>query len=283
MGVCIIADSASDIPQKTAKEWNITVLPMNVRFGEEEFLDGVTLAPDEFFNRLKQEKEPPKTSQITPLIYEETFGKAIKNGDDVLCFCLSSGVSGSYQSALIAADEVDGYVSVIDTQQFCISEYVIVKRAVHLRDEGKSAKEIDAIIRKELPNAHVLAAFDTLEYLKKGGRLSSAKAIVGKILSVKPLLTIEDGVVNVWGKARGTKNIVGGLMDKAASYEIDFDKPIMFGFTGAYNDSINLLMDRFRKTYKITTPVTAVPVGATIGTYAGPGAVAVAFFSKEKE
>ena len=148
---------------------------------------------------------------------------------------------------------------------------------------GKSAKEIDAIIRKELPNAHVLAAFDTLEYLKKGGRLSSAKAIVGKILSIKPLLTIEDGVVNVWGKARGTKNIVGGLMDKAASYEIDFDKPIMFGFTGAYNDSINLLMDRFRKEYKITTPVTAVPVGATIGTYAGPGAVAVAFFSKEKE
>jgi len=281
MGVCIIADSASDIPQKTAKQWNITVMPLRIRFGQEEFLDGVTLSPEQFFERLEAAKELPKTSQINPFTYEEQFRSAVENGDDVLCFCLSSGVSGSYQSACAAAKEVGGYVSVIDTKQFCISEYIIVERAVQLRDEGKSAKEIDGIIRKELPRAHVLAAFDTLEYLKKGGRLSSAKALVGTILSIKPLLTIEEGVVSVWGKARGAKNAIAGLMEKAAAYEIDFDKPVCFGFTGVYNDAVNLLVDRFWQEYRMTKPAAEVPVGATIGTYAGPGALAVAFFSKE--
>ena len=127
-------------------------------------------------------------------------------GDQVICFCLSSGVSGSYQSACVAAQEFEGKVFVVDTKQFCISELIIVERAVQMRDSGMSAPDIYAAILDELQDAHVLAIFNTLEYLKLGGRISSAAAFAGGLLSLKPVLTIEDGVVKILGKARGSRN-----------------------------------------------------------------------------
>ena len=136
MSVRIIADSASDISQEWAKDWNITVLPLKVRFGEEEFLDGVTLSNREFYERLIETDEIPKTSQITPFEYRSHFEEAVKAGDQVVCFCLSSGVSGSFQSACVAAQEFEGDVYVVDTQQFCISEAIIVERAVQMRDSA---------------------------------------------------------------------------------------------------------------------------------------------------
>ena len=136
MSIRIITDSASDISQETAGKWGITVLPLTVRFGEEEYLDGVTLPPHAFYEKLAETDTIPKTSQITPYVYGKTFEEAVKAGDEVLCFCLSSGVSGSVQSAQLAAQEYPGKVFVIDTKQFCISEYIIVERAVQLRDAG---------------------------------------------------------------------------------------------------------------------------------------------------
>ena len=129
MSVRIITDSASDISQELAKELNITVLPLKVRFGEEEFLDGVTLSNRQFYERLIETDEIPKTSQITPFEYRSNFEKAVKAGDQVVCFTLSSGVSGSYQSACVAAQEFEGDVFVVDTQQFCISEAIIAGTA----------------------------------------------------------------------------------------------------------------------------------------------------------
>ena len=206
MSVRIITDSASDISQEWAKDWNITVLPLKVRFGEEEFLDGVTLSNREFYERLIETDEIPKTSQITPFEYSSNFEKAVKAGDQVVCFCLSSGVSGSFQSACVAAQEFEGDVFVVDTQQFCISEAIIVERAVQMRDQGMSAAQIYTAIEEEKKDAHVLAIFNTLEYLKLGGRISAAAAFAGGLLSLKPVLTIEDGVVKILGKARGSRN-----------------------------------------------------------------------------
>ena len=191
MAVRIITDSASDIRQSQAEEWGIKVIPLKVRFGEEEYLDGVTMKPREFYSRLVETDEVPKTSQITPYVYGKTFEEAVKAGDEVLCFCLSSGVSGSVQSAQLAAQEYPGKVFVIDTKQFCISEYIIVERAVQLRDAGMPAEEIAKTVSEEQKDAHVIAVFDTLEYLKLGGRLSAAAAAVGSILRLKPVLTIE--------------------------------------------------------------------------------------------
>ena len=289
MSVRIITDSASDISQEWAKEWNITVLPLKVRFGEEEFLDGVTLSNREFYERLIETDEIPKTSQITPFEYRSNFEKAVEAGEQVVCFCLSSGVSGSFQSAQVAAQEFEGDVFVVDTQQFCISEAIIVERAVQMRDQGMSAAQIYTAIEEEKKDAHVLAIFNTLEYLKLGGRISAAAAFAGGLLSLKPVLTIEDGVVKILGKARGSRNGNNMLTEFAEKLGgIDFERPFCFGYTGFSDETLKKYIHDSARLYADKLDVDdpgkfrIAKVGATIGTYAGPGAIAVSFFAAKK-
>ena len=289
MSVRIITDSASDISQEWAKDWNITVLPLKVRFGEEEFLDGVTLSNREFYERLIETDEIPKTSQITPFEYRNHFEKAVKAGEQVICFTLSSGVSGSYQSACVAAQEFEGDVFVVDTQQFCISEAIIVERAVQMRDSGMDAAAVFEAIEVEKKDAHVLAIFNTLEYLKLGGRISAAAAFAGGLLSLKPVLTIEDGVVKILGKARGSRNGNNMLTEFAEKLGgIDFERPFCFGYTGFSDETLKKYIHDSARLYEDKIDVNNPDkfrihkVGATIGTYAGPGAIAVAFFAAKK-
>ena len=289
MSVRIITDSASDISQELAKELNITVLPLKVRFGEEEFLDGVTLSNRQFYERLIETDEIPKTSQITPFEYRNHFEKAVKAGEQVICFTLSSGVSGSYQSACVAAQEFEGDVFVVDTQQFCISEAIIVERAVQMRDSGMDAAAVFEAIEVEKKDAHVLAIFNTLEYLKLGGRISAAAAFAGGLLSLKPVLTIEDGVVKILGKARGSRNGNNMLTEFAEKLGgIDFGRPFCFGYTGFSDETLKKYIHDSARLYEDKIDVNNPDkfrihkVGATIGTYAGPGAIAVAFFAAKK-
>ncbi len=276
--VRIITDSASDISQKTASEWDITVLPLTILFGEEEFLDGIDLSPADFYERLRESRFFPKTSQVSPYTYEQAFRKAKENGESVLCFCLSSSVSGSYQSACLAAEETGGDIRVFDTKQFCISEYIIIERAVRLRDEGLDAAQIAERIEPEIGKAHVLAAFDTLEYLKRGGRLSAAASRIGNLLSIKPVLTIRDGTVEVLGKARGFRHACSILNQQLDQYRIDYEKPVCFGFTGNPDKELHELRERTVTAFRFDLEPEMIAVGATIGAYAGPGAIAAAFF-----
>ena len=285
MSIRIITDSASDISQELAAKWNITVIPLKVRFGEEEFLDGVTLPVRQFYERLVESDEIPKTSQITPYEYGQIFREYVDKGDSVICFCLSSGVSGSYQSACAAAAEFGDRVYVVDTRQFCISQYIIVERAVRLRDHGLPAREIYETSLKELPDAHVIAIFNTLEYLKLGGRISSISAFAGGLLSIKPVLTIEDGVVKILGKARGSRNgnnMLTEFIEKTGG--IDFDMPYCSGFTGFSDEMLQKYLKDSAFLYEgKADSIPVASVGATIGTYAGPGAIAVAFFAGHKK
>ena len=282
MSIRILTDSASDISQETAKKWGITVLPMNVRFGDEEFLDGVTLSSEDFYHKLIETSEVPKTSQISPYVYEQEFEKADECGDELIYFCISSGVSGCYQSAMLAAEDYSENIHIVDTRQFCISEYILVQRAVVLRDEGKSCDEILSTIQEEMKKVHVISVFDTLEYLKLGGRLSSAAAFAGNVLMIKPVITIEDGVVKVIGKARGSKNSHNMLTEFVQkSGGIDFDKPICLAYSGFSKE----MLDKYVVDSKILyegneDKLQYAVVGATIGTYAGPGAIALAYFEK---
>ena len=284
MGIRIITDSASDISQERAKEWDITVMPLTVRFHEDEYLDGVTLTPRQFYEKLVETDEIPKTSQIPPYAYEQEFEKAVLAGHDVICFCLSSGVSGSFQSACIAAKKYDGHVAVIDTRQFCVSQYIIVQRAVQLRDKGVAFSDITKQISDELRDAHVIAIFDTLEYLRLGGRISAAAAAIGNALSLKPVLTIDDGIVKVLGKARGSKksnNMLTQFISELGG--IDFDKPLCLAYTGFDDSVLKKYVEDHADIYAgHESALQTAHVGATIGTYAGPGAIAVAFFSLQK-
>ena len=280
MAFTIITDSASDVSQAQAAEWNITVLPLKIRFGNKEFLDGVDLSNRAFYERLIETDTIPKTSQIPPYEYEQAFQEAADRGEEVLCLCLSSGVSGCYQSACIAADGMDG-VTVIDTRQFCISEYILVEHAVQCRSRGLSARETADIIRSETDKAHVIAMFNTLEYLKLGGRLSSAGAFAGNLLSLKPVLTIDDGIVKILGKARGSRNGSNLLRESVEKLGgIDFSRPICLGYTGFSDELLRKYVQDSAYLYTgHEKDLKTVTVGSAIGTYAGPGAIAIAFFT----
>ena len=282
MGVMIIADSASEVSQETAKEWGIKVIPLKIRFGEEEYLDGVTLSNKRFYELLIESDELPKTSQISPADYEDCFRAAVDAGDEVVCLTISSGVSGCIQSANIATEEFEEKVHVVDTMQFCISYYVLVEYAVRLRDAGKSAKEIADEITRVREKAIVLAVIDTLEYLKAGGRLSSTAAFVGEVLSIKPVITITNGIVEVIGKARGSKKGNNMLISKVKEIGgIDFTMPVVTGYTGLSDDLLQKYLEDSRDLYDgDIKDIRKVSVGATVGTYAGPGAIAVAFYPK---
>ena len=282
MGIRIITDSASDISQERAKEWDVTVMPLTVRFHEEEYLDGVTITPLEFYEKLVETDEIPRTSQITPYEFGQEFEKWVSADFGVLCITMSSGVSGTYQSACAAAAEYGDRVIVIDSRQFCISLYVLIEYACRLRDEGKSLEETAAAVEEAKKRVHVISVFATLEYLKLGGRISAAAAMAGNLLSIKPVITITDGVVEVIGKARGSKKANNMLMEFIRRVGgVDYEMPYCLGFTGFSEEVLTKYIDdhaaRFKEAIK---DITIVPVGATVGTYAGPGAVAIAFFNK---
>lgn len=283
MAVRILTDSASDITQTQAAAWGIRVLPLKVRFGEEEYLDGVNLMPREFYSKLIETDEVPKTSQITPYEYDCEYKAAVEAGDELICFTMSSGVSGCYQSACLAAQMFEEGVTVIDTKQFCISEYIIVERAVQLRDEGKTAAEIADIINDEMKDAHVIAVFNTLEYLKLGGRMSAAAAAAGNLLAIKPVLTIEEGIVKLIGKARGSRksnNLLSEAVTKLGG--IDFSRPLCLGYAGFNDELLQKYMKDSAYLYEGHEDALKIAeVGATIGTYSGPGAIALAFFAKK--
>ena len=283
MSVHIITDSASDISHAEAAQWGIDVLPLKTIFGQEEFLDGVTLDHEGFFQKLIESDIMPTTSQLSPFDYAKAFEKAIKNGDSVLCITLSSKLSGCCQSAMIAAAEYPGKVTVVNSLNVCIGQRILVQLALQLRDEGKSAPEIGAILEQEKKKIRVIALLDTLEYLKRGGRISPAVAMAGTLLSIKPVIAIDSGEVSLLGKARGSKNgnnVLMSLVQKSGG--IHFEKPFCLAYSGLSSVLLEKYIADSASLYQgkvDTLPVSTI--GSTIGTHVGPGAIAVAFFSNE--
>lgn len=278
MSVKIITDSASDITQGEAKQWGIQVLPLRTIFNGEEFLDGVTIDNHQFFQKLIESDILPTTSQLSPYEYEEAFRAAQAAGDEVLCVTLSSKLSGCCQSARIAADTVPAVV--VDSENVCIGQRILVELAVRLRDAGKSAREISDILEREKRNIRLIALLDTLEYLKKGGRISPAAALAGSLLSIKPVVAVEQGEVTILGKARGSKNGNNMLMDLVQKCGgINFEKPYCLAYSGLSDALLQKYIADSASLYAGHTehlPISTI--GSTIGTHVGPGAIAAAFF-----
>ncbi|MCR4788392.1 MAG: DegV family protein [Lachnospiraceae bacterium] len=272
----IITDSCCDLTKEYIAKHDLTVLPMTISFGEEQFRDGIDIDYDGFYTRL--EKELPKTSQVGPFDFKEAFKKA---DDDILCITVSSNLSGTYQSACIAAEDFDN-VCVIDSTQVCIAEGILVEYAVMLKEQGIDFKTVCQKTRDKISDIRVIASVDTLEYLQKGGRLSKTAAAAGALLSIKPVITCEDGEIKVLGKARGYNKANNMLKEYVNGQNgIDFSLPFELAYSG--NDRV--LLDQYIQystdlysTYDKELPVARI--GSTIGTHAGPGTVALAFFKK---
>lgn len=283
MGVKIICDSASDITKEMAKELDVIVLPIKIIFGEEEFLDGVTMNHKEFFEKLANINELPTTSQISPYDYEEAFKKVVEAGDTAVCITISSKLSGCNQSAHIGAEEYSDYIFIVDSESVSVSEQILVKLAVKLRNEGKTASEIAEILNEEKKNVRIIVLLDTLEYLKKGGRISSTTALAGSLLGIKPIVSVVEGKVVSVGKARGVKNgnkAINKLIEKQGG--INFDKPFSLAYSGLSDELVKKYIDSSENIYgEHIKDLSICTIGSTIGTHTGPGAIIVAFFKNK--
>ena len=281
MGVKIVVDSTADmIPEVEAK---VMVVPLTVHFGEKEFVDGLELDSRKFYEMLVESDELPTTSQATPYAFDKVFKEAVADGSDVVCITCSSALSGTYQSAVIAAEEYEGKVQVVDSRTIAIGLGILVEYALQLKEQGLSAEEIAWKLLQKREKVQLLAMLDTLEYLKKGGRISATVAFAGGLLNIKPVITLAGGEIRMLGKARGSKqanNLLVQEIQKAGG--VDFKKPLMLGYTGL---SDTLLQKYIADSAALwegncdTLPIAVV--GSVVGTHAGPGAVAVAFFSAE--
>lgn len=280
MGVRIILDSSTDTAQSISGRFDVVPLP--IFFGEEKFIDGVNLTHGEFYEKLKNCKELPKTSQATPFDYTEAYSKAIDRGDDVIVLTISQKLSGTYQSAVIAAADFPGKVFVVDTKTVTIAAGILAEYALSLAGKRMSAEQIYNELLRVRDNVRLIAMVDTLEYLKKGGRLSKTVAFAGELLSFKPVVSVDDGEVKMLGKARGAKqgnNLLELEIEKAGG--VDFSMPVLLGYSGTDSTMIHRYIEDFSTLWKgHTDGLNISEIGSVVGTHAGPGAIAAAFFAK---
>ena len=281
MSVRIITDSGFDIPGEG--DPRLTVLPLSITFGETTYADGVDLTNERFFELLIESDELPKTSQATPFQYQQIFEQVRAAGDEAVVITLSSGLSGTYQSAVTAAADYPE-VHVVDSKNVTIGQGILVQYALRLVDEGRGASEIASLVESARERLVLLALLDTLEYLKRGGRIPKSVGTIGELLSIKPVVGVRDGEVVMLGKARGSKNGRNLLHQEVEKNGIDFAMPVLIGYSGLSDKLLRKYLDDNRviwegKVAEEDLPITSV--GATVGTHVGPNAIALAFFRVE--
>ena len=279
MNTRIIVDSTADLMPEF--KGRVHTVPLTVNFGDEEYIDGVTIDHKTFYEKLIESDILPTTSQATPDVFMKEFEKAKEAGEAAVVITLASKFSGTYQSAIIAADDYEN-IYVVDSGSAAMGSGILVELAFKLLDEGKNAEEIAEILEEEKKKIIIVALVDTLEYLKKGGRISKAVAFAGGVLNIKPVLSVIDGEINMLGKARGSKmgnNLLVQEIDKAGG--IDFSKPVLLGYSGISDALLKKYIEDNRHIWEGNLDeVRYTTVGSVIGTHAGPGAVVVAFFKK---
>ena len=273
----IIVDSTADLMPEFKRR--VHTVPLTVHFGEEEYIDGVTIDHKAFYKKLIESDVLPTTSQGTPDAFMKEFEKAKEAGESAVVLTLASKFSGTYQSAMIAAAEYEN-IYVVDSETAAMGTGILVELAFRLLDEGKSASEIAGILEEEKRKIVIVALVDTLEYLKKGGRVSKTVAFAGAVLNIKPVLSVIGGEINILGKARGSKmgnNLLVQEINKAGG--IDFSKPVLLGYSGISDALLQKYMEDSRHIWEGNLEqLRYTTLGSVIGTHAGPGAVVVAFF-----
>lgn len=280
--VKIMIDSAADIGREEARELGVVMVPMLITIGEEEYYDGVDLSPTEFYEKLIESAVLPKTSLINAYRWEQEFEKELGEQDELIVITISSKLSGTYESAVKASQKFGGRVHVIDSLNAAVGERLLCLYALELVRQGLSAKETVALLEEKKKKIKVIALVGTLEYLKRGGRISSAVAFAGELISIKPVIGVVDGEVKLLGKAMGSRkgnNLLNRLVQQSKG--IDFSMPLGTVWSGLSTE----MLEKYSKDSAAlwesgTDGLKRYQIGATIGTHVGPGAVGVAFFEK---
>ena len=278
----ILVDSASDLEKEEADTLGVAMIPMTIRFDNEEFYDGFDLTHREFFEKLPICEELPVTSQINEFRWEEEFNKLTEDGSEVIAITISSELSGTFACAQKAAEKFHNKVCVVDSLNASLGERILLDYALQLVEWGKPKEEIVNLLNEKKKKIQLLALLDTLKYLKKGGRISSVAAFTGELLSIKPVISIVDGKVKLVGKAIGSKkgnNLLMQLVEKCGG--IDFEMPYTLAYSGLTDENLQKYLKDSAKLWEVKTEhIPSHMIGSTIGTHIGSGAIAVAFFAK---
>ena len=276
MAVRIITDSTVDIPDKYSSLF--TVVPLTVSFGETDYIDGVTISKQEFYRKLTSSPELPKTSQATPDAFIKVFREIREQGDEAVVITVTSRLSGTYQSACLAAEDFPN-IRVVDSLNVSIGSGILAEYALRCASDGMGLDELAQHLTKKRDEIGLVAMVDTLEYLKKGGRISGAAAFAGGVLGIKPVVTTRDGELVVLGKARGSKKANNLLAEQIRKDGVDFSMPLLLGYTGLSDDMLQQYIEDSQSLWKgHVEGLDCVQLSSVIGTHAGPGAVAVAYF-----
>lgn len=281
MKVKIVTDSTADIPQEVREQYDIEMVPLKVHFGEETYLDSITISPDNFYDKLAAAPSLPTTSQPSPVEFLEVYKKILAEDPEtnIISIHLSAILSGTYQSAILAKsllEEQGEQITVIDSKSASYGNGMLVVAAAEAALQGKSAEECVEVIYELRNNTQLYFLVDTLEYLQKGGRIGKAASILGSLLSVKPILSLEQatGEVTSVDKVRGHKKALARIME-LLQQDFNADQPLHLTVAHSqaehYAEEITALM---KENFTIET-LSYTSIGPVIGTHTGPGAVAV--------
>lgn len=280
--IILATDSAADFELDELQKMNVAYLPMSVSFGDENFLENISITKDQFFERLQTDKNFPKTSQPSPSLFEEMFEKARDHDDDVIYIPLSKELSGDYQTAVSVKNMV-GYdrVYIIDTMSCTGGQRLLVEKAVALRDEGKTALEIVDAINELKERTEILTVMDTLEYLYRNGRISDVKYYIAQLGHIKPIMhngASCQGKAEIPSKHIGIQKAIRYIVDQMNN-KTDPDYPVYVMYTYKKDNAYKLRDKLLEAGYDIKEEQ-IIPVGATVGAHIGPNACAVAYIRK---
>ena len=272
----IICDTMSDLQPGIAEKYDIDILPANIIFNEKEYKAGIDLTTEEFYKMLRSSKEIPKTSQIPILTLMDTFTKYIDEGKTIIYLAGSSAASGIYQTANLVKNQIEGPLYIFDTYSLSVGSGMLVEEAAKMAMDGKSVDEIINRLDEMKANSHVYFSVDSLDYLYKGGRISSTKAAVGTLLNIKPILTIEDGLVKQKSQVRGSKKLIPSLIQMQID-DIGNDFSNIDIYVG-HNDDSELTDTFVQKIKEKLNPrnIYMVQIGACVASHSGPDIMGLA-------
>ena len=277
MAVQIITDSTSDLTEQEQRELNVHMLHMRVIFEDGVYTDGVDITKEQFYEKQAQAKILPKTTQVNPQEYCDTFEPLLENGDEVVAILMSSRLSGTFQSAQIAKDMAKGgeRLYLVDSLNVTIGEGLLVREAVRMRDTGATGAQIAAALEELRHRVRFVDFIGTLKYLKMGGRISTSTAVLGTMLGISPVVAIVEGEVKSVGQVRGKQKILSYTLDFFREYPVDSRHCVMFGHSRCL-ETMEAYRDKCVQALGIRDYAWD-ELGAVIGTHSGPGCYGVAY------
>jgi DegV family protein with EDD domain len=281
-GTRIVTDSLAWIPDELVKQHNVKIVPLHVHFGEEQFTETVDLTNEQFYSRLRESKELPKTSAPSPGEFLEAYREVAKDADAIVSIHFTSKLSATFQAATIAAGELrqempELKIETLDTQNAAMAQGIVVLKAAEAAAQGVAFDQIVADAKALIPKPRVYFVVETLEYLQKGGRIGRAQALIGGLLNVKPILTVEEGVVAPKGRERTRTKAMEKLCDTIATYAQGRPLGHLSVIHAVAEESARELARMIEARFKIERPTIFTELGPVIGTYVGPGAFGATF------